>query len=283
MIKIFITLIFISFNALSCEIVSYAQIIKINSVIDDQIIKSTTCNEETNQAFINFIKNSDGLVSSHLLGQMISNTEDSFKLSPKTIKVRRLDEEIQSKLSHDYIVEDLKSLYGTSTFNLDEFDSFSIECSQCDKLGQQNIKLILKDRTYWLTAKIGKKMIIYKTSRQINSQEQLLLPKDFEIEEITTFKPDSYFLNIDSIKYYRNNRVLSKGTPLRTYHLTSKNLIQYGQKVSVNIKNKSVQLKTSGIAKKAGKFGDFINIENPTSHKTFLGRVIDYNKVEVQL
>lgn len=272
-----------SFHIYSCEIKTYPFIIKINNVLDDQLIQSSTCSDEVSSSFVNAIQNAEGIIPADRLKNLMEHSTPELVIKPKKINVLSLSEEVSTKLKHKYVIKDLKSLYGNSSFNLDKKEEIEIECSSCDKLGHQNIKLVINHKTHWLTAKIGKKISVYKTARQITTQEKLLIPSDFNQESIITYKPESYFMNIDDIKYYRINRHLPQGTPLRSYHLTSKNLIQFGQKVNVNILNKSIQLKTTGIAKKAGKLGDFINIENPKSKKKYLGKVIDYNKVEVQL
>jgi flagella basal body P-ring formation protein FlgA len=65
--------------------------------------------------------------------------------------------------------------------------------------------------------------------------------------------------------------------------LTPKKLITYGQRVKLSIQTKTVTLKTIGIAKKSGHYGEFIEIENPKSKKRFLAKVIDFNKAIVEL
>ena len=281
-VRLFLFTFLITSHIFACDIISYSQIIKINNVIDDQIIKSTNCSENITTAFINLIQNSNGIIPGSRLKSLIS-TQEEINLSPNNIHIYTLAEEISNKLNNEYIIKDLKSLYGYSSLNTDQNAELQVECSQCKKLGIQNIKLIVHNKTYWLSAKIGKQVNVYRAVRQINTHEQLLMPKDFKKEQIITFKPSQYFLNIDDIKYFRLNRHLEQGDPLKVFHLNSKNLIQYGQKVHVNILNKSIQLQTTGISKKAGKLGDFINIENPSSKKKYLGKVIDYNKVEVKL
>ncbi len=286
--RIFLILTFFissSFAADSCEIVSYAHIIKINKVLDDTIIKTSNCSSQINQSFIELISNANGKLQNQAIKQYLKAEKGTtVSLTPVKINVATLIDLVQQKFgSSDRIISKVSSLIGKSALLFNSQEKMDLSCQNCNGNGSKNLKLKTSHKTFWISANFKTKTKAFKVSNSLIRSTPILQTSDFEQVNIVNHNPSVYFQDIKNIKYYRLNKHLQKGDILKTTDLTPKNLITYGQRVKLTILNKNIHLKSVGIAKKNGKIGQYIEIENPTSKKIFLGKVTNYNEATVEL
>jgi flagella basal body P-ring formation protein FlgA len=286
--KLFLICFFISsqlFAQDSCEINSYAQIFKINNVIDDSIIKSSDCSSEIINNFITLVTNANGKLNASYLSQYFkSEYKTSVELSPKNLTVKQLKTVLEEKLSSSTkMVSSIKSLYGKSSFTLDENELLQVSCSSCNSAGEKNIKITSNKGTTWISAIFLVNSEAYRARKSLNRMSPLLLSTDFEQINTSDRGRTRYFTDIENIQFYKLNKDLREGDLIKSHDLSPKRLVNFGQKVKLTIKNKFINLKTIGIAKKSGKIGDFIEIQNPKTKKVFLGKITDFNKAVVDL
>jgi len=76
---------------------------------------------------------------------------------------------------------------------------------------------------------------------------------------------------------------MKAGDLLRQSDLNALSLVRAGVKTEVIIENELVKLKTSGISRSNGSLGEFVEVFHPQKNKKYLGKVIDINKVLVEL
>jgi flagella basal body P-ring formation protein FlgA len=286
--KVFLISLLFSFNLFaqeSCEINSYAQIFKINNVIDDSIIKNTNCSSDIINNFISLVTNANGKLNASYLSHIFQQEFNiTVKLSPKNIQVKPLKNLIEDKFATTRkLVSSVKSLYGKSSLNLENGEALDIKCSNCDGNGEKNIQVISKNGKTWISATFLTRSSAFRVKRTLNRISPILLATDFEQINTSDRGRTRYFTDINNIKFYQLNKDLRKGDLVKSHDLSPKRLVNYGQKVKLTIKNKFINLKTIGIAKKSGKIGDFIEIQNPKSKKVFLGKITDFNKAVVDL
>ncbi len=266
----------------ACELVSYAYIIKIDNILNDQIIKSSSCSEQTQEKFIQFINTASGVINNKIIKNYLN--EKNLNISPQMIKVEPMEDYLASIYEKDPLIfRNIRYLLGSASLNLNKNQKPQIECRDCEKLGRKNIKFLINSKEVWLSAEVGKTFKVLQATRAISPMESILNQSDFEFSNKVLFKSSYDFTNYEQIKFYRLNKNLKKGEILKVHHLSPKQLIQYGQKVQVSLNSSHIKLKTTAKAKKSGKFGDFIELQNQKSNKVFLGKIIDYNKVEVEL
>ncbi len=272
-------------SSANCELNSFSKIIKINKSLDSSIIKSSNCSELVIQEFIQLIVNAEGKVNKvQIENYLLQEFNEKIHTKPKNIEVHRLEELIKEKYGdNDMSISNLTSLHSASSFNLDKNQNFAIDCKKCSSPGERNIKVLIGSKVHWVSAKILKKIKVLKVVNTLSPQIPMLMRKDFKMDFIYGLPANNYFNDIDRIQFYRLNKIVASGSILKTTDLTPKVLIRYGQKIKLSVKNKNIQLGTIGIAKKNGKLGEFINIENPKTKKVFTGRVIGHNKVLVEL
>lgn len=286
--KIFLIFLFISINCFaneSCRLISFDKIIKINKSLDDQIIKESNCSQKINSSFIDLIEGSTGKLSA---GQMVSYLGEEFntkvEVSPKIIEVQSITESIENFLNNNEIkVGKVTSLYGKSSFNLKKNEELNFSCDQCQSIGEKNIKVTIGKNQSWLTLKLGKVVEVLTTNRSLSHYDTLLTKNDFSKIHIIDYQGKNYFSDFDLIKFYKVNRNLKKGELIQLQYLYPKNLITRGQKVNLKISKGTIELNAIGIAKRNGKFGEFIEFENTKTKKKFLGKVTDFNKAVIEL
>lgn len=275
----------ISISALACRIQTYERIIKINKVLDDSIIKSSDCSSTVNEVFINLISTASGQTRSAHLAQVLSaNQTSEVSISPDQIKISKLDDELANKFSKNrFEFSGISALYSFSALTLNDNDALNFECKNCDSSGRKNIKASIGDKSIWLSASLLYRLQALKLKKNLSYHTPILTKEDFELVEILDKDAGRYFTDLKNIHFYQLNRNIAAGDVLKVNDIRPKNLISLGQKVQLHVTNSEVNLKTIGIAKKSGKFGDFIEIENPKSKKIIMGKVTGHNTAVVEL
>lgn len=266
-----------------CSITSYAQIVKVNNIIDDSIIKKSNCSDETNKHFINLVQNASGKLNTtyfkHYFSQELNTT---VQIEPTQVFVSSIKNIIENQYKN-FIIKKVDSLFGQGSFNLEKQQNIKLSCSQCNSTGEKNIKVMFGSKTYWINASLLKPVEVLKLQANLNPILPILQKEDFKREVVPSKTHHKYFTDLKNIQYYRLNRPLSKGAILKVSDLRPKMLIKYGQKVKIYLKSKTVQIRSTAIARKSGKFGDFIELINPKTKKTMLGKITGFNKAMVEL
>jgi flagella basal body P-ring formation protein FlgA len=93
--------------------------------------------------------------------------------------------------------------------------------------------------------------------------------------------PGSVIRDLDTAIGKRLRRNIKAGNYLRQNMLAVPPLIQKGDKVKLVARSGNIKIVTYGTAREPGGAGEQIRIENLTSEKTILGRVIDASTVDV--
>ena len=92
-----------------------------------------------------------------------------------------------------------------------------------------------------------------------------------------------YIQSSSELNFFKLNRYIEKGEPLKRSDLSAKNLVRTGKLTQVIVEQDGLKVKLDAIARQTGKYGDFVNLYNPESKKQIRGEVIDYNKVRVEI
>lgn len=286
MIKVLILISIFSLSSFSqCKIESFNVIVKFNKVLDDSIIKTTNCDGSAKEIFINFISNIEGKVPQQQL-QNIFNSEygKNIKFSPKVIKVISANNLIEEKLDISNVhVKNVRSLYGNASLNLTSDKNVRATCSNCNIPGEKSIKLTLPSKQIWVSADFLVKRKALTLKADVTPFKGEINKAIVEEVSILDAGNDQLFSDYENLKYYRANRNLLKGQVLKINDLSPKTLVRYNQNVEVVVKGSKVVLKSRAVSRQAGKLGDVIKLYNPKSKKIINARVIDFNKVMVEL
>lgn len=253
-------------------------------MIDQDIIKNSDCSNSINSRFVDLIQSADGKVSNSFVKKYLGNNENQIEISPKVIEVKKISHILNEKLNLDSLfIINVSSLHGKSSLNLSANENFSVKCNACDSMGLKNLKVTFKNKSIWFSAKLGQNVSVLKPIQHLNRQTPVLSKKDFVTSKIQVYQRTNHFTDLDNIQFYRLNRNLNAHDFLKNTDVTPKSLVNFGQKVHLKIKTKTIELKSVGIAKKGGKLGDFIEVQNIKTKKIFLGKIVDFNKVVVEI
>jgi flagella basal body P-ring formation protein FlgA len=81
--------------------------------------------------------------------------------------------------------------------------------------------------------------------------------------------PDDVVTDLEQVAGLRLLRNLSAGTPLRMVHFDTPDLVERGDLILVDAGNDGLELRLQVKALRAGKLGQVIEVENPTSRRRF--------------
>lgn len=280
----------------SCNIETFSKVLYLpgkSSVPSNQIIKDSDCSEIIKSAFSKRIINSNGVISSKVINaiQEIQNTGTTVTLNPTRVKIVNLKNKFkdQFKLSRDWTFGKLKMLNRKVIIGLNEGDSYNLSCELCHTTGQKNISVTTHNpitslsKTYWVQGTVYISASVLVPKRAISPSETQLTPETFVKKKINVTRPEVYFTNKDQLVFYKLNKPLSKGSGLKFTDLTPINLVSAGIPTKVILKSGGLVLQGTGIPSQSGKFGEVIKLQNPKTRRMIIGKVVDFNKVMVDL
>jgi flagella basal body P-ring formation protein FlgA len=177
----------------------------------------------------------------------------------------------------------------SATFIIKENQSINVNCSLCKNTGNKNIKIELRDpisgeyKALWAKADLAAKTKALVCLENLNVNNQPLSPRQFKETVTYSTRPDQFFTSESQTIFYKLNKPKVKGEPIRFQDLTPVNLVKMGNPVTVILRNESLFLEGTAIPGQSGKLGERIRLKNTRTQKTIVGKVIDFNKVEVEL
>lgn len=280
-----ITNLFIMTAYSQCKIESFQHIVKFNKILDNSVIKTSNCSNKITSKFINFISDVEGEIpAKHLENIFLSEYQSKVQFSPKKISVYSAGEFINQELKLDNtIVKDVRSLYGNASYNTDHIKSVRLSCNQCNTPGEKNLKLLTSDKQIWLSATflIKRKALVLKSD--VSPFQGGLTKSNVTEKSILDLGNDQLFSDYENIRFYKVNKNLLKGNVLKQFDLVPKTLVKFNQNVEVIVKGQKVALKSRAISRESGRYGQIINLYNPKTKKIIKAKVIDFNKVMVEL
>jgi flagella basal body P-ring formation protein FlgA len=283
--SIFSTLIFAG-NSIACEIVSYSQIYRVENQLDKKIIRKSNCDESIQQKFIQSVTNASGnlpvnMIERTLMGDSIEDVE----ISPSSITILDMKDYLAEKLmfKNNRRITHIKSLTNISSIQPKANITPIVHCSNCDATGEKNIKVSFNDKYFWFNITVKQPYKVWVPKKNISAFNKSLKRSDFISKIIYDLGNKSYFEDIKNIRFYRTTQAIKADTPLLSTRLVPLKLVRVGQKVTLFLKGKSVNLKSKVMAKSSGIINDIVELKNPRSNKKFIAKVIDFNTAEIEL
>lgn len=219
------------------------------------------------------------------------NTGYKVELTPNKIQVINLKNEFQKqfKLRKGWSFGKLKMLNKKSAIGLGLESSLSLSCELCHTTGEKNISLEVRNpvegfsKTFWAQGTVYISTIALVPVRAISTSEPQLSPSLFRKQQINVTRPEQFFTNSDQLVFYKLNKPLPEGNGLKFTDLTPINLVSAGIPTKVILKSGGLILNGTGIPSQSGKFGEIIKLRNPKTKRMIIGKVVDFNKVLVDL
>ena len=286
----------VSAEDLKCSIELYSKVYRLDSAQEltaNDIAYKNDCDVTVLNKLSQIISSSTGTVGVDFLNRELSKefSKLNIQISPRKLSLLELNSTFRDQLTNEtnLFFLDTKSLNGIKSLGLLENEQLKANCESCNSFGEKNIKIDIVNpmanstRTLWFSSKIMAKIKVFKANRNISFQQGHLEATDFYQDEIYTGNPENVLTSIDNIHFYRANRTLIQGAPISNLDLQPVNLINYGTPVNVLLKNQNINLQRTAMPTRSAQFGETIELKNPSNNKIIAGKVVDYNKVVIEL
>ena len=297
MIKLIVVATFLlSFSAWSkpCQIDMYAKnyLLSDSSVkLSKTLIKKSTCDFSVVNEFVRFIIDTRGNTSGKQISRVFSSLVNKpITIKPDRISVFKLEDYLTERLSFskDWFIREIKIPNNLSAITLDEKDSLTIDCPSCNYPGNKSIRVIVNNsianinKYHMLTAKLQVKTKALVPRGVIKLDNQPLSLKMFKEVEVFTEDPSTLFTNGKTLGFYKVNKSINARAILIN-DLVPVSLVRAGIPTSVILESGTISLKSTATPMRSGKLGDTIQLRSQRSNKIIVGKVIDYNKVSIEL
>lgn len=305
------TLIFLTFSLLTkvsaqtalvqpapntCSIQLFSKVYRLEStqtLNSSDIIKKTDCESSISLKMSQIISNSSGTVGADFLKRELLKDfpNESIDIIPRKLSLLDLNLALRDQLTTNtnlYFI-DTKSLNGIKSIGLSEDEQLKTSCESCTSFGEKNIKIDISSplnpatRTLWFSSKIMAKIKVFKAKRNLSFQQKKLSADDFYPDEIYTSNPDNVLTTLDSIQFFKANRTILQGAAVSNLDLQPINLINFGTPVNVVLKSQNINLQRTAMPTRSALFGEVVELKNPNNNKIIAGKVVDYNKVVIEL
>lgn len=290
--KIFIALFFILAAKLSiaCEVHLPQNLVILGESSDfSQVIQHTGCNEDVIKNVNETLSSVEGKITSFQFVEILKSKNHDVVVQPNMIQVQHLKHLVREQL----MVPPGIQLRSSEAINSPNYlavapgDRVEIQCSGCLFGTQQplNVNVIGFDGSNRsLTVKADfKKMVRAYRVLSFHPAFSEIQSSSLKEEYIESIPHTDLVTNLETLKFFKINKPMKAGDLLRQSDLNALSLVRAGVKTEVIIENDLVMLKTSGISRSNGTLGEFVEVFHPQKNKKYLGKVIDINKVLVEL
>ena len=295
--KKFLLLSLISLSAFGeeCSIELFTKVYRLDqnqTLQAKDVIRQSDCPAEINSKLTSFVSSSQGTVGSDLLKRELQKEFPTLDIQfpTKRLSFLELNSTLRDQLvpgTNLYFTQ-ARSLNNLSSVGLVEGETLQAVCDSCQSFGEKNVKLNIiniadnSSRTIWFASKVMAKLKVVKAKRSISFQQKALDSNDFYIDEVLTMTPDNALTTLDNIHFYKSNRTLLQGAVVSNMDLQPVNLINFGTPVNVQLKANNISLQKSAMPVRSARFGEIVELKGP-NNKLIAGKVIDYNKVVIEL
>lgn len=279
----------------NCSIELFSKIYRLEnnqSLNSDDIIHKTNCDHLVISKISQLVSNSNGTVSADFLKrELAKDFKISFEITPRKLSLLELNSTLRDQLTNEsnlYFMNS-KSLNGVKTLGLVEGEQIKASCESCNGFGEKNIKIDISNplenssRTLWFSTRIMAKIKVLKAKRSLSFQQKHLESSDFYTDEILTSNPDNVLTSLVNIQFYKANRNILQDAVVSNLDLQPVNIINFGTPVNVTLKNQNINLQRTAMPSRSAVFGEVIELKNPNNNKIIAGKVVDYNKVVIEL
>lgn len=283
-------------NVEKCTITSFATIYRLSPAQyfnPKEVIQNSTCNEFINNKFSSLLSSTEGIaLSSHLVNELANEFQNlTIEVLPNKISLQNLNDKLKNTLSENsnLYFTDTRQVNNKKLFALKENEKLEVFCDNCMSYGERNIRIdtvnILEGTriTHWVSSKLAANVSVLKAKHNIPLQKNKFEKEDFITEKLLTTEPNRFISNYEDVKFYKPSKTLIRGMPITTQDISPIQLVRYGTPVKLILKNQNINIQRSAIPHRSGAFGEIIELKNPQNNKLITGKVIDFNKVLIEL
>ncbi len=259
----------------------------------EELILESDCPSVVQQAFVKNIITLNGTIQSSHLNLAFKEDFDQYSITfiPNEFGVFPLKNKIKELLSlqTEWSINSFSLLDEKKSILLKREQKLTATCSNCNQLGEKSIKLLSHNtvngetKTIWANITITTRTPTLSSLKNLSVNNQGLSPSDFKKIFIEVTNPENYFVDIPKLAFYKINRPLTVGATLKHSDLTAITLVNTGTPVDVIFVSNSIRISGKALPVSRGQLGESIKMINEKTRKTIIGKVIDFNKVLVEL
>jgi flagella basal body P-ring formation protein FlgA len=279
-----------AYPSISCEVKLPDHILILS--VESYLQKSLTfnnCSKEAQDEFVHNLILVDGKITGSQLTEILKSKNFDITVSTESIQIQHLKNIIREQLSipQDIQLKSATSLDLMTHIFLEKGDRIELGCLSClfNRKQDLNLKIIKSDGRIHLVnvhAEFKKMVLAYRSIVSLNAFSKI--SSSTLKEEFTEFIPHVDLVsNLETLKFFQLNKPLRAGELLRQSDLTGINLVKAGQKTEVTIENEVIKLKTYGLSRSNGSYGEMVEVFHPQKNKKYQGIVTDFNKVSVEI
>ena len=258
----FLTLIIQS--AFSCEVeLPYQMVVFSNDKSGENVYKTKDCNSNVTDDLHQIVTSLQGRIASYQLKEMMGMRGHNLQIMPLSVVVHQFRAMIRDQIPLPAGVQ----VKETASVNMPGILSLSDGTRQ-SVLATADFKKMVK--AYRLTSPLA-------SFSSLNDSDIL------KEEYIESIPHTDIITDMESLKFYKTNKPIKAGEILKASDLNAINLVLAGLKTDVVLENQMVRIKTQGISRSNGTIGELVEVYHPQKNKKYLGKVIDINKVLVEL
>lgn len=276
--------------SVACEVHLPDHLVILGDTSDfNQALRQTGCSAENMKEVNLTLQSVEGKITSFQFSEILKAKNHDINIQPNFIQVQHIRNIVREQLLLPAGVQ-MKSSEAVNSPNymaISPGDKVEVQCIGCLYGNQQplNVNVIGFDGNHRsLTVKADFKKMV-KAYRLTGFQPAFseITSTSLKEEYVESIPHTDLITNLETLKFYKLNKPVRAGELLRQSDLNALNLVRAGLKTEVIIENELVRLKTSGISRSNGTFGEFVEVFHPQKNKKYQGKVIDINKVLVEL
>lgn len=282
---------FLAQSAMACEVFLPYQLVVFN---DDKsgigVYQAKNCASNVTDELHQIITGLEGRIASFQLKEMMTARGHNVEITPQSIVVQQFRNMIREQLllPTGVMVKSVGTINMPGILALPAGDKLEISCSACLYGMQQplNITILGFDGTkhaILATADFKKMVKAYRLISPLPSFSSIIEPNILKEEYIESIPHTDIITDMHSLQFYKTNKPLRSGEILKLSDLNAINLVRAGLKTDVVLENQMVRIKTQGISRSNGTIGELVEVYHAQKNKKYLGRVVDINKVLVEL
>lgn len=290
--KYIILLFFILIQSVcACEITLPAQIVIFNKELSgSNIYHSMNCETKVIDELHHLISELEGRIANYQVKELMANKGIEVEITSTSTVVHQFSTIIREQMMLPAGVRAKSSipLNFNGSIGLLAGDSLQVNCETCLFGAQQPLNVTVKGfdgtkRTFIVTTDFSKMVRALRLVSPLPSFSSLSDSSYFK-EELTESIPHTDLMtDLEALKFYRTNKPLMTGQLLRRSDVSAIDLVKAGLKTEVILENQMVRIKTQGISRSNGALGDLVEVFHPQKNKKYQGKVIDINKVLIEL
>lgn len=286
----FIVFVLFSYLASACEVHLPDHLVILGEVAN--VMKESTSTECTDQALSEInqtLLSVEGKISSFRLKEILKAKNQDVNIQPGLIQVQHLSHMVREQilLPSGVQLRSAEAINAPNYLVLSEGERVEVQCQGCLFSSQQPLNVMVtgydgNTRSITVRGNFKKMVKAFKVteSKAAFSDVSKASLKEVFVESIPH---TDLVTDLETLHFYKLNKPLRAGELLRQSDLNALNLVRAGNKTEVIIENALVKLKTNGISRSNGSIGQFVEVYHPQKNKKYLGKVIDLNKVLIDL